>query len=119
MSRSDSLSVLGLDADDTLWESEARFHEVEARFRDLMAPWSDEETTDASLLATERKNIARHGYGVKGFVLSMIVTAVHLSDGDINANQIGDIVAWGHELLDHPIELLDGCLLYTSPSPRD
>ena len=72
MSRSDSLSVLGLDADDTLWESEARFHEVEARFRDLMAPWSDEEATDAALLATERKNIARHGYGVKGFVLSMI-----------------------------------------------
>ena len=108
MPGSDPLPVLGLDADDTLWESEARFHQVEARFRDLMAPWSDEAATDAAMLATERKNIVRHGYGVKGFVLSMIVTAVHLSDGAITANRIGDIVAWGHELLDHPIELLDG-----------
>ena len=75
MPGSDPLPVLGLDADDTLWESEARFHQVEARFRDLMAPWSDEAATDAAMLATERKNIVRHGYGVKGFVLSMIVTA--------------------------------------------
>ena len=108
MPKSDPLPVLGLDADDTLWENEARFHEVEARFRDLMTPWSDEEATNAAMLAAERENIVRHGYGVKGFVLSMIVTAVHLSDGAIEANKIGDIVAWGHELLDHPIELLDG-----------
>jgi putative hydrolase of the HAD superfamily len=57
----DDLPVLGLDADDTLWENEARFHEVEGRFRDLMSPWADSATTDAALLATERANIARHG----------------------------------------------------------
>ena len=105
---SDDLPVLGLDADDTLWENEAWFHEVEARFRDLMEPWADNATADSALLTTERTNIARHGYGVKGFVLSMIVTAVELSDGRVEGRRIGDIVSWGHELLDRPIQLLDG-----------
>lgn len=104
----DDLPVLGLDADDTLWENEARFHEVEGRFRDLMEPWADGTTTDSALLATERANIARHGYGVKGFVLSMIVTAVELSEGRVEGRWIGDIVSWGHEMLDHPVQLLDG-----------
>ena len=104
----EDLPVLGLDADDTLWENEAWFHEVEGRFRDLMETWADGPTTDAALLATERANIALHGYGVKGFVLSMIVTAVELSDGRVESRRVGDIVSWGHELLNHPIELLDG-----------
>ena len=104
----DDLPVLGLDADDTLWENEAWFHKVEGRFRDLMEPWADGATTDAALLATERANISRHGYGVKGFVLSMITTAVELSDGRVEGRRIGDIVTWGHELIDHPIQLLDG-----------
>ena len=104
----ETLPVLGLDADDTLWENEARFHEVEGRFQVLMAPWADGDTTDSALLATERANIDRHGYGVKGFVLSMITTAVDLSKGLVESRRIGEIISWGHELLDHPIELLDG-----------
>ncbi|MBI00670.1 MAG: haloacid dehalogenase [Acidimicrobiaceae bacterium] len=102
------LPVLGLDADDTLWENEERFHEVEARFRDLVAPWADHATADAALLATERANIARHGYGIKGFVLSMVLTAIDLSNGTISAKDLGRIVSWGHEMMAHPIELLDG-----------
>ena len=102
------LPVLGVDADDTLWENEERFHEVEQRFRDLMAPWSDGEATDAALLATERANIARHGYGIKGFALSMVLTAVEISDGTIDARSLAGIIGWGHEMLAHPIELLDG-----------
>ncbi|MEC8999162.1 MAG: HAD family hydrolase [Actinomycetota bacterium] len=100
--------VLGLDADDTLWENEERFHEVEARFRDLVSPWADGETADAALLATERANIARHGYGIKGFVLSMELTAIELSGGDVAAADLGRIIGWGHEMMAHPIELLDG-----------
>ena len=102
------LPVLGVDADDTLWENEERFHEVEQRFRDLMTPWADSETADAALLATERANIARHGYGIKGFVLSMVLTAVEISDAAIDARSLAGIVGWGHEMLAHPIELLDG-----------
>jgi len=104
----DTRPVLGLDADDTLWENEERFHEVEARFRDLVAPWADGEAADAALLATERANITRHGYGIKGFVLSMTLTAIDLSDGTVNAGDLGRIIAWGHEMMAHPIELLDG-----------
>ena len=100
--------VLGLDADDTLWENEERFHEVEARFRDLVSTWADGETADAALLATERANIARHGYGIKGFVLSMELTAIELSGGDVAAADLGRIIGWGHEMMAHPIELLDG-----------
>ncbi|MCP4852596.1 MAG: HAD family hydrolase [Acidimicrobiales bacterium] len=102
------LPVLGVDADDTLWENEERFHEVEQRFRDLVTPWADSETADAALLATERTNIARHGYGIKGFVLSMVLTAVEISDAAIDARSLAGIVGWGHEMLAHPIELLDG-----------
>ena len=100
--------MLGLDADDTLWENEERFHEVEARFRDLVSTWADGETADAALLATERANIARHGYGIKGFVLSMELTAIELSGGDVAAADLGRIIGWGHEMMAHPIELLDG-----------
>ena len=102
------LPVLGVDADDTLWENEERFHEVEQRFRDLVTPWADSETADAALLATERTNIARHGYGINGFVLSMVLTAVEISDAAIDARSLAGIVGWGHEMLAHPIELLDG-----------
>ena len=59
-------------------------------------------------LATERANIARHGYGIKGFVLSMVLTAVEISDAAIDARSLAGIVGWGHEMLAHPIELLDG-----------
>ncbi len=100
--------ILGVDADDTLWENEERFHEVERRFRDLMTPWADGDITDAALLATERINIARHGYGIKGFVLSMVLTAVELSDGAIVSPALASIVGWGHDMMAHPIELLDG-----------
>ena len=92
------LPVLGVDADDTLWENEERFHEVEQRFRDLMVPWAGGDATDAALLAAERENIGRHGYGIKGFVLSMMLTAVEISDGAIDARSLAGIVGWGHEI---------------------
>ena len=104
----DDRPVLGLDADDTLWENEERFHEVEARFRNLVSPWADGDAADAALLATERANITRHGYGIKGFVLSMELTAIELSGGAVTAADLGRIIGWGHEMMAHPIELLDG-----------
>ena len=86
----DDLPVLGLDADDTLWENEAWFHKVEGRFRDLMEPWAAGATSDAALLATERANISRHGYGVKGVVLSMITPPAALSHGRVAPRRLGD-----------------------------
>ena len=100
--------VLGLDADDTLWENEARFAAAEHRFCDLMAAWADQQRASVALLAADRVAVARYGYGVKGFVLSMIRTAVQLSDGAVSSAEILAIMALGDENLDAPVELLPG-----------
>jgi len=104
----DGRPVLGLDADDTLWENEARFAAAEGRFCDLTAPWADRERASVALLAADRVAVARYGYGVKGFVLSMIRTAVQLSDGAVSSSEITEIMALGDEILDAPIEVLPG-----------
>jgi len=101
-----ALPVIGLDADDTLWENEAWFATAEHRFCDLVAPWADHQRASVALLATDRKAVARYGYGVKGFVLSMIRTAIHLSDGAVSASEITTIMDLGDEVLDAPVELL-------------
>ena len=103
-----ALPVIGLDADDTLWENEAWFATAEHRFCDLVAPWADHQRASVALLATDRKAVARYGYGVKGFVLSMIRTAVQLSDGAVSSGKIMEIMALGDEILDAPLEVLPG-----------
>ncbi|MEE2768086.1 MAG: HAD family hydrolase [Actinomycetota bacterium] len=100
--------VLGLDADDTLWENEARFYEAQSGFCELMLPWADRETADAALLTSDRAAVARYGYGVKGFVLSMIRAAIQLSSGTVTATKIAQIMALGDRILDAPVELLPG-----------
>ena len=100
--------VLGLDADDTLWENEAWFNEAQSGFCELMLPWADRKTADAALLANARAAVARYGYGVKGFVLSMIRAAIQISSGSVTAAQITQIMELGDEVLDAPVELLPG-----------
>jgi putative hydrolase of the HAD superfamily len=104
----DQRPVLGLDADDTLWENEAQFYAAQSGFCELMLPWADRETANAALLASDRAAVARYGYGVKGFVLSMIRAAIQLSSGTVTATQIAQIMALGDEILDAPVELLPG-----------
>ena len=104
----DGRPVLGLDADDTLWENEARFAAAERRFCDLVAPWADHQHASSALLAADRVAVARYGYGVKGFVLSMIRTAVQLSDGAVSSGEITEIMALGDEILEAPLEVLPG-----------
>ena len=104
MPRSDPLPVLGLDADDTLWENEARFHEAEARFRDLMAPWSDKEATDAALLATEGVS-----HVVTSTMLRAIQTGQPLADLlGITPEAIGDLKESDHQRSTYtPAEQMD------------
>ena len=104
----DHLPVLGLDADDTLWENEAHFRQTEERFLDLVAPWADHETAAAALLAAEKANLSVTGYGIKGFVLSMVETAISLSDGACDADRIGTILDWGRWMLQAPVDPLPG-----------
>lgn len=103
-----TIKVLGLDADDTLWQNEEFFRLTQDRFADLLSAYMDPDPLHTQLLAAERKNIGHYGYGVKGFMLSMIETAVDVSKDQIPAKAIREILALGQDMLDHPINLLDG-----------
>ncbi len=103
------IEVVGLDADDTLWHNESYFAEAQATFVDILAPWTPE---GADVLArhdaTERRNLELFGYGIKGFTLSMVETALEVSDRRVSADALADIVELGKRMLAHPVELLDG-----------
>ncbi|HTJ78691.1 MAG TPA: HAD family hydrolase [Rariglobus sp.] len=100
--------VVGFDADDTLWHNETIFENVHLRYRDMLARYHDATTVDRTLFATEMRNLEPYGYGVKGFMLSAIETAIELSDGKISAEEIRRLLELGRAMLAHPVELLDG-----------
>jgi Predicted hydrolase (HAD superfamily) len=100
------IRVIGLDADDTLWHNEVIFERVHERYRALLARYHDAATVDRTLLATETRNLELYGYGVKGFTLSAIETAIELTAGKISADEIRTLLQLGREMLDHPVELL-------------
>lgn len=104
------IDTVGLDADDTLWHSENRFHEAHQRYHELLAAHVDIDfdALEARMLQTEQRNLKLFGYGAKGFTLSLIETAIEITDGTIPASDIGVIVDFGKEMLDHPVDLLDG-----------
>ncbi|WBL33691.1 HAD family hydrolase [Sinirhodobacter sp. HNIBRBA609] len=101
-----TLTTIGFDADDTLWHNERFFHLTQERFHDLLADHAPREHLAERLLAAERRNIGHYGFGVKGFTLSMIETAIEVSEGRVPASVISEIMAAGREMLAHPIELL-------------
>lgn len=100
--------TIGFDADDTLWHNESLFALTQEKFRALLAPYSDTTRIDEQLYATEARNLEHFGYGIKGFTLSMIETAVELTDGRIGGREVGQIIDWGREMLASPVELLPG-----------
>jgi putative hydrolase of the HAD superfamily len=79
------IEVVGVDGDDTLWHSESVFSVIHDRVRALLSPYVAPSVLDERLLATERRNLRYFGYGVKGFVLSMVETAIEVSDGRVTA----------------------------------
>ncbi len=103
-----SITLIGFDADDTLWHSESHFALTEDRFQAMVRPWSPPDVTAERLLNRERANLEIFGYGVKGFVLSMIETAIEVSENAIPVAAIEQIIQWGKEMMAHPVELLDG-----------
>ena len=104
------ITTVGLDADDTLWHSENRFHETHRRYHELLSAHVDLTADDLEvhMLATERRNLRLFGYGAKGFTLSLVETAIQVTDGRIPARDIERILEFGKELLDHPVDLLPG-----------
>ncbi|EKF42893.1 HAD family hydrolase [Nitratireductor indicus] len=98
--------TLGFDADDTLWQNEQFFRLTEARFTELLADFAEADHLAERLLAAERRNLARYGFGIKGFTLSMIETAIEVTEGRVPAATIGAILDAGREMLTHPVETL-------------
>src|SRR6478672_3740029 len=100
--------VIAFDADDTLWHNETVFQATEKQFAELLARHHPADWVRERLFATEMKNLQHFGYGIKGFTLSMIETAIDLTEGNISGDEIRQILAWGHEMLRAPVQLLDG-----------
>jgi putative hydrolase of the HAD superfamily len=100
------LTTIAFDADDTLWHNERFFQLSQERFAAVLEDYADPVDLDARLLAAERENIGRYGYGIKGFMLSMIETAIQITQARVPARVISQILEIGKEMLEHPIELL-------------
>ena len=103
-----SLTTIGFDADDTLWQNEQFFHQTRGRYYELLKDHVDAQRLAASLDETERRMLKLYGFGAKGFILSMVETAIAVTDGKIPASVIAEIMDVGRFMLTHPIELLPG-----------
>lgn len=104
----DQIKVIAFDADDTLWDNEPFFRETEDRFCELMSDYLPAHTLERELLQTEITNIELYGYGIKGFILSMIETALRVSDHTIPSSALDKIIALGKEMMQKPVQLMNG-----------
>lgn len=102
-----NVTVIAFDADDTLWVNEPYFQETSQKFCELMEDYLPQHSTQKELFATEVKNLGLYGYGIKGYMLSMIETAMEVTNGTLDVAAIPKIIQFGKELLQKPIELLD------------
>lgn len=100
------LTTIGFDADDTLWHNERFFAMTQTHFAELLHDHTDHETLMARLLEAERRNLPHYGFGIKGFTLSMIETAIEVTDGHVPASVVQEILDAGRDMLSHEIELL-------------
>ena len=100
------LTTIGFDADDTLWHNERFFRMTQDRFAELLADFADQDHLEERLLEAEKRNLGHYGFGVKGFVLSMIETAIEVTEERVPATVISELMEAGREMLNHPIDLL-------------
>jgi putative hydrolase of the HAD superfamily len=102
--------VIAFDGDDTLWHNETLFSMTQERFRAILRNHLDLDLAelDSRLLAIEKQNLTLYGYGIKGFVLSMVETAIEVTGGRVPATDIQVILSFGRMMLEHPIDLIEG-----------
>ncbi len=103
-----TIKTIAFDADDTLWLNQPHYDEVEQKFAALLSPYLPYEDVSRRLFEAENRNLPVFGYGAKAFMLSMIETAIELTDGRISGREIQRIIVLGKEMLSRPIQLLDG-----------
>lgn len=102
------IKVIAFDADDTLFVNEPYFEETERKFCGLMEDYLSHQGLSQELFKVEIDNLPLYGYGIKGYILSMIEAALKISNNTVRVEAVGKILEYGKELLDKPIELLDG-----------
>ncbi len=100
------LRVIAFDADDTLWVNEPIFTEAHERCKAILEPYLKADVLEARLYQTEIRNLQIFGYGIKGFTLSMIETAIELTEGKATGTEIGQLIDLGKYMLRHPVQLL-------------
>lgn len=98
----DEIKVIVFDADDTLWDCQSWFDEVEQRCCELLKPWATAREVSEGLFATEHQNLPLTGYGTKAFTLSLIENAIRLSKGQLTSNDVMRLIDMGKELLRFP-----------------
>ena len=101
-------TVIAFDADDTLWVNETYFRETEEKFCKMLSFYDTENKIDQELFKVIIRNLPLYGYGTKSFMLSMVESALELSNNNLYPKMIENILNFGKEMLDHPIDLLDG-----------
>jgi putative hydrolase of the HAD superfamily len=101
-------ALVALDADDTLWHNEPLYTSTREQLRALLARYEPAGLLDERLYEVELRNLQHFGYGVKGFVLSMIESAIELTGGRLESTDVRTIIEWGREMLCSPVELLEG-----------
>ena len=106
MSPSPHLTTIGFDADDTLWQNEQFFRQTEEHFLSLLGEHGDRADIARRLLDAEKRNLRLYGFGIKGFTLSMIETAIEVSGNTVPAEIVSKILVAGREMLSHPVETL-------------
>ncbi len=102
------IQTIAFDADDTLWVNEPIFTNTRLKFEEILKSHIDANSLEDELYQTERKNLEIFGYGIKGFMLSMIESAIELTKGAITGQEIQQIIDLGKEMLVHPVEILPG-----------
>ncbi len=102
------IKVIGFDADDTLWVNETYFRDTEEKFTNLLEGYETKNKVDQELFKMEIKNLELYGYGIKGFMLSMVESALEISNNRVSQATIIEILNLGKDMLQHPVELLSG-----------
>ncbi|TXE06487.1 HAD family hydrolase [Gelidibacter salicanalis] len=103
-----NIKVIGFDADDTLWVNETYFRDAELEFAKLLAPYETANTIDQELFKRQIENLPLYGYGIKGFILSMVEIALELSNNTLSNTTVEAILNVGKDMLNKPVELLEG-----------
>jgi putative hydrolase of the HAD superfamily len=100
------ITAIGFDADDTLWQNEQYYRLTEEHFQSLLGEFAAGADISARLLEAEKRNLEHYGFGIKGFTLSMIETAIEVTDGQVPGEIISRILDIGRDLLRHPVECM-------------